>query len=38
MVFQASMLHLETGQWSGFNQQTAAAESSAPQLMTVSVF
>ncbi|CAG7566266.1 unnamed protein product [Fusarium equiseti] len=35
MVFQASMLHLETGQWSGFNQQTAAAESSAPQLMTL---
>ncbi|GKU02018.1 c6 zinc finger protein [Fusarium langsethiae] len=35
MLLQASMLHLETGQWSGFNRQTAAAESSAPQLLTL---
>jgi hypothetical protein len=32
-LLQASMLHLETGQWSGFNRQTAAAEIAAPQLL-----
>jgi hypothetical protein len=34
---QASVLHLETGQWSGFNRQTEVAESFAPQLLTVSL-
>ncbi|PCD32857.1 hypothetical protein AU210_009094 [Fusarium oxysporum f. sp. radicis-cucumerinum] len=32
---QASVLHLETGQWSGFNRQTEVAESFAPQLLTL---
>ncbi|KAM0307452.1 hypothetical protein ACHAPM_000170 [Fusarium culmorum] len=35
MLLQASMLHVETGQWSGFNRQTAVAESSVPQLLTL---
>ncbi|KAL6917639.1 hypothetical protein FSST1_009134 [Fusarium sambucinum] len=35
ILLQASMLHLETGQWSGFNRQTAAAEISAPQLLVL---
>ncbi|UZP37771.1 hypothetical protein NXS19_005587 [Fusarium pseudograminearum] len=35
MLLQASMLHVETGQWSGFNRQTVVAESSAPQLFTL---
>jgi hypothetical protein len=36
-LLQASVLHLETGQWSGFNRQTEVAESFAPQLLTVSL-
>ncbi|RGP67455.1 c6 zinc finger [Fusarium longipes] len=35
MLLQASMLYLETGQWSGFNRQITAAESLAPQLLTL---
>ncbi|KAJ4259830.1 hypothetical protein NW762_007763 [Fusarium torreyae] len=35
MLFQASMLHLETRQWSGFNAQTEMAEALAPQLLTL---
>ncbi|KAF5027258.1 hypothetical protein F66182_631 [Fusarium sp. NRRL 66182] len=34
-LLQASLLHLETGQWSGFNRQTEMAEAFAPQLLTV---
>lgn len=37
MLIQASMLHLETGQWSGFNRQTTASESSTLQMLTVSL-
>ncbi|KAF4450833.1 hypothetical protein F53441_6104 [Fusarium austroafricanum] len=33
MLLQASLLHLETGQWSGFNLQTETAESLAPQFL-----
>ncbi|KAF5576354.1 transcription factor Pig1p [Fusarium pseudocircinatum] len=32
-LLQASVLHLETGQWSGFNRQTEMAESFAPQIL-----
>ncbi|KAF9762377.1 hypothetical protein IL306_003434 [Fusarium sp. DS 682] len=34
-LLQASVLHLETGQWSGFNRQTEVAEGFAPQLLTL---
>jgi hypothetical protein len=36
-LLQASVLHLETGQWSGFNRQTEMAESFAPRLLAVSL-
>ncbi|KAF4335844.1 transcription factor Pig1p [Fusarium beomiforme] len=34
-LLQASVLHLETSQWSGFNRQTEVAEGFAPQLLTL---
>jgi hypothetical protein len=36
-LLQATVLHLETGQWSGFNRQAEVAESFAPRLLTVSL-
>ncbi|KAM5346565.1 hypothetical protein ACJ41O_009570 [Fusarium nematophilum] len=35
MLLQASMLHLDIGQWSGFSRKTEATETFAPQLLTL---
>ncbi|KAF4980354.1 hypothetical protein FZEAL_3615 [Fusarium zealandicum] len=37
MLLQASMIHLEIGQWSGFSRQMELSEAFAPQLLTASL-